>query len=92
MVRCADKQAASTWSVPHRIPTNPPPASHDDDQQYLVVRNECEQYGLWPVGLKVPPGWNPVGIEGSGNDCMAYVRQVWTDIRPAHLRTPAVGK
>lgn len=64
------------------------PRETRDHERYRVVRNHSEQCGLWPLRLQIPPGWAPIGMEGSRSDCMAYVRRTWTDIRPSHLQGP----
>ncbi len=58
----------------------------EDNTTYQVLRNEEEQYSLWPLALAVPDGWNAVGKQGSKADCMSYVDEVWTDMRPRSLR------
>ncbi|MNC25499.1 MbtH-like protein [compost metagenome] len=51
-----------------------------------VLVNDEEQYSLWPGYLPVPGGWRETGTTGSREDCLAYVREVWTDMRPRSLR------
>jgi MbtH protein len=58
----------------------------DDDARYQVLRNDEDQYSLWPADLDVPAGWNQVGKEGTMDECSAYVDEVWTDMRPRSLR------
>ena len=58
----------------------------DDEGIYQVLRNEEEQYSLWPIELDVPAGWSPVGKQGTQGECSAYVDEVWTDMRPRSLR------
>ncbi len=58
----------------------------DDDARYDVLRNDEDQYSLWPAGLEIPAGWYQVGKEGTMQECSAYVDQVWTDMRPRSLR------
>jgi MbtH protein len=58
----------------------------DEDARYQVLRNDEEQYSLWLAEQEVPKGWQPVGKEGSREECMAYVDEVWTDMRPRSLR------
>jgi MbtH protein len=53
---------------------------------FQVVRNDEEQYSIWPVDQPVPHGWHAVGPRGAKDDCLAYVREVWTDLRPRSLR------
>jgi MbtH protein len=58
----------------------------DDDARYQVLRNDEDQYSLWLADLDVPAGWQPVGVEGSKDECTTYVDEVWTDMRPRSLR------
>jgi MbtH protein len=61
-----------------------------DDQEdmtlYKVVVNHEEQYSIWPVDREIPLGWREVGKSGSKPDCLAYIKEVWTDMRPLSLR------
>ena len=58
----------------------------DDDARYEVLRNDEDQYSPGLAGHDVPAGWNRVGKEGSKDECVAYVDEVWTDMRPRSLR------
>ena len=58
----------------------------DDDRNYEVVRNHEDQYSIWPVGLTLPAGWETVGTSGPKAECLAYIKDVWTDMRPRSLR------
>ncbi|MFI6325070.1 MbtH family protein [Nonomuraea sp. NPDC050556] len=59
----------------------------DDDALYLVVRNDEEQYSLWPAeGRPVPDGWQAAGEAASRADCLAYIEANWTDLRPKSAR------
>ncbi|ADB33156.1 MbtH domain protein [Kribbella flavida DSM 17836] len=51
-----------------------------------VVRNDEQQYSIWPLGRDLPPGWAEVGISGSEEDCLEYIERTWTDLRPLSLR------
>jgi MbtH protein len=51
-----------------------------------VVVNHEEQYSLWPSYRENPPGWRDAGKSGSKEECLAYIREVWTDMRPLSLR------
>ncbi|MEU9115315.1 MbtH family NRPS accessory protein [Streptomyces sp. NPDC048483] len=57
-----------------------------DNQAYQVVVNHEEQYSIWPAQREVPEGWRPVGTTGPKDDCLAYINEVWTDMRPLSLR------
>ncbi|QLH20059.1 MULTISPECIES: MbtH family protein [Streptomyces] len=58
----------------------------DDNARFQVLRNDEDQYSLWPADLDVPDGWQTVGKEGTKDECSAYVDEVWTDMRPRSLR------
>ena len=58
----------------------------DDDRDYHVVRNDEDQYSIWPIDLTVPAGWVTVGRSGPKPECLAYIKEVWTDMRPLSLR------
>jgi len=58
----------------------------DDDQLYAVVVNHEEQYSIWPVGRELPLGWQAAGKEGTKQECLDYIEEVWTDMRPLSLR------
>ena len=58
----------------------------DDITQYKVVMNHEEQYSIWPLERSNPPGWQDAGKSGSKSDCLAYIKEVWTDMRPLSLR------
>jgi MbtH protein len=58
----------------------------DDNTTYQVLRNDEEQYSLWPLTLDIPAGWQAVGKQGTKAECMSYVDEVWTDMRPRSLR------
>ncbi len=57
-----------------------------DDVIFQVVINHEEQYSLWPDYKAIPAGWRAVGVSGLKKDCLAYIEQHWTDMRPLSLR------
>jgi MbtH protein len=57
-----------------------------DDRTYQVVVNDEEQYSIWLDGRDIPAGWRTVGKSGTKAECLAYVEEVWTDMRPKSLR------
>lgn len=62
-------------------------SNEKNDTIYLVVMNQEEQYSIWPKWKKeIPLGWKTVGKEGSKEECLAYIEEVWTDMRPLSLR------
>ena len=58
----------------------------EDTTVYTVVVNHEEQYSIWPAARDLPPGWKAVGKQGLKADCLAYIKDVWTDMRPLSLR------
>lgn len=58
----------------------------EDTRVYKVVMNPEEQYSVWPADGKNPLGWTDTGRIGSKTECLAYIREVWTDMRPLSLR------
>lgn len=58
----------------------------DDDTTFDVVVNEEQQYSIWPSYKDIPAGWRPVGKQGQKAVCLAYIEEVWTDMRPLSLR------
>jgi MbtH protein len=58
----------------------------EDTTTYNVVMNHEEQYSIWPTYLDIPLGWRSVGVSGTKAECLAYIKETWTDMRPLSLR------
>jgi MbtH protein len=58
----------------------------EDTTFYKVVVNHEEQYSIWPAEKSNPLGWTDAGKTGPKVECLAYVKEVWTDMRPKSLR------
>ena len=58
----------------------------EDSTIYKVVVNDEEQYSIWPADRELPLGWHDVGKSGTKEECLAYIKEVWTDMRPLSLR------
>lgn len=58
----------------------------DPKTQFTVVINHEEQYSIWPSYKEIPGGWRQAGKTGSKEDCLAYIGEEWTDMRPKSLR------
>lgn len=58
----------------------------EDSTTYKVVVNHEEQYSIWPADRENALGWNDVGKSGTKEECLAYIKEVWTDMRPLSLR------
>lgn len=59
---------------------------NEDTTQYSVVVNHEEQYSIWPTERELPLGWRAAGKSGSKAECLDYIKEVWTDMRPLSLR------
>jgi MbtH protein len=53
---------------------------------HVVVVNDEEQYSIWPAERELPAGWRRDGFTGNQDECLAYIDETWTDMRPASLR------
>lgn len=61
----------------------------EDTTTYVVVVNHEDQYSIWPEGKEVPLGWRAAGKSGPKAACLAWVKEVWTDMTPLSLRGTA---
>lgn len=60
--------------------------NEEDTRIYTVVINHEEQYSIWFADREIPLGWRAVGKSGTEPECLAYIEDVWTDMRPLSLR------
>lgn len=60
--------------------------SKQQEEQWKVVVNHEEQYSIWPAERANAPGWKDAGKQGTKQECLAWVKEVWTDMRPLSLR------
>jgi MbtH protein len=58
----------------------------EDTTIYTAVMNHEEQYSIWPADRELPQGWTAVGTPGPKAEVLAWIEQVWTDMRPKSLR------
>lgn len=58
----------------------------EDTTIYRVVVNDEEQYSIWPEHKVNPLGWKDAGKSGPKDECLNYIKEVWTDMRPLSLR------
>lgn len=58
----------------------------EDATVYKVVVNHEEQYSIWPDYKEIPRGWKHDGKTGSKAECLAHIKEVWTDMRPLSVR------
>lgn len=57
-----------------------------NEELFFVVKNHEDQYSIWPEYKEVPDGWETVGDANLKANCLDYIRQHWTDMRPKGLR------
>ena len=57
-----------------------------DELAYRVVVNHEEQYSVWPADRELPLGWTDAGKNGTKSECLEYINEVWTDMRPLSVR------
>ena len=53
--------------------------------QVKVVVNHQRQYSIWPADRDNPLGWSDAGKVGPKEDCLAYIEEIWADMRPLSL-------
>ena len=66
-------------------------SDREDTTVYTVVCNHEEQYSIWPADRELPLGWTAMGKTGTRAECLAYVEEVWSDMRPLSLRRTMEG-
>ncbi|MET9843892.1 amino acid adenylation domain-containing protein [Streptomyces ossamyceticus] len=52
----------------------------------VVLRNDEDQYAIWPADRRIPAGWLRIGGPESAAWCASLVDRLWTDMRPASAR------
>jgi MbtH protein len=60
--------------------------NQDDKTIYKVVVNHEDQYSIWLACRENALGWRDAGRTGTKQECLAYIKEVWTDMRPLSLR------
>ena len=68
-----------------------PMDEQEDTTMYKAVVNHEDQYSIWPVDRENPSGWRDAGKSGSRSECLAFIKEVWTDMRPLSLRKQRVS-
>jgi len=63
----------------------------EDTRIYRAVMNHEEQYSIWPAEKDLPLGWKDAGKTGTKQECLSYIEEVWTDMRPLSLRKQMDG-
>jgi MbtH protein len=63
--------------------TNP---FENEDGEFFVLVNDENQHSLWPSFVEVPAGWRVALGPASRGQCLDYVAENWTDMRPKSLQ------
>lgn len=58
----------------------------DDGIIYEVVINDEGEYSILPTGSDLPANWKLVGKKGSKEAVIAYIAEVWQDMRPNSVK------
>lgn len=58
----------------------------DENGTFYVLVNDEDQHSLWPAFADVPAGWRAVFGATGRAECLSYVEQIWSDLRPRSLR------
>jgi len=59
----------------------------DSDQTiYKVVINDEEQYSIWTANSANDIRWKDSAKTGTKEESLAYIQEVWTDMRHRRLR------
>jgi MbtH protein len=53
-----------------------------DTLEYVVVVNSRRQYSIWPAHREMPTGWEALGAPTARDECLSWIEENWTDIRP----------
>jgi MbtH protein len=52
---------------------------------FSVLVNPNKQYTLIARGEPIPAGWKPTSKEGTKEQCIKYIEEVWTDMTPRDM-------
>ena len=58
----------------------------DENRIYKVIINDEEQYSIWLAERETAIGWKAVGKSGTKTECLEFIKEAWTDMRPLSLR------
>jgi MbtH protein len=61
----------------------------DVEGSFIVLVNDEEQHSLWPAFAEIPPGWSSTFGPSSRENCLQYIENNWTDMRPRSLSAVA---
>lgn len=53
---------------------------------YEALINDEDQYSFWLAEKEIPAGWRKAGKQGVKEEVLAFIEQVWVDMRPLSAR------
>jgi MbtH protein len=56
------------------------------DGTFVVLVNAEGQHSLWPEQIAVPAGWTVMHAADTRQNCLGYIKENWTDMRPESLK------
>ncbi len=62
----------------------------DNREICRVLINFEDQYSIWDVRKEIPNGWREAGKFGTKKECLSYIKEVWTDMRPRSLKEASI--
>lgn len=57
-----------------------------EEELFIIVRNDEDQYSIWSPDKDIPNGWEAVGEPATKAVCLSRIEELWTDMRPRSLR------
>lgn len=57
-----------------------------DGHTYCVVINNRQQYALWPADKVPVSGWRATAIQGTKEQCLAYLQETWPQFQCPQIR------
>lgn len=54
---------------------------------HQIVINDEGQYSIWSVDKDIPRGWKNAGFQGTQEECLIQIDDLWTDMLPKSLRS-----
>jgi MbtH protein len=58
----------------------------ENSMSYKVVVNQEGQFSILPIGIENIPGWKDVDKRGSKEECLAYIKRIWIDMKPISVQ------
>jgi MbtH protein len=83
-MKIVEKLLPATYNNTRRLKMND--QDQEDNTIYKVVVNHEEQYSIWPAERENALGWRDAGKIGTKQECLNYIKEIWTDMRPLSLR------